>query len=422
MIGKFKTVYKDYPPKFWVLVFASFIDLMGMWLIMPFFSLYVTKKYEVGMTEAGILLAIFAACGAIGSIIGGALTDKFGRKKIAIFGLVASGISNIFIGLAPEFWMLYILAGTVGLISRFGGPARAAMIADLLPKEKTAEGFGVLRIAVNIAASVGPMIGGLLATRSYLLLFIIDAISSFITAVILFAKIPETKPEASVADSQKSILVTLSEYKHALRDKKFVGFLIPLALMCGVYTQMMSTLSVYLRDYKGVPEQGYGALITINATLVIALQFWITRKLRGNHPLKVMAFGMVFYIVGFSMYGFVSGFGFFIAAMVIITVGEMVVTPTEQGFVAQISPENMRGRYMAVRGLAWTISGMIGRLAAGVILDYVNPDWVWYVTGFVGAIAMLGFYLQYQKEKGETERQTQVGKKMHPASTPSTGV
>ena len=415
MIGKIKKIYHDYPSQFWVLVFATFVDTMGGWLIFPFFALYITRKFQVGMTEVGILLAIYSISGALGSMIGGALADKFGRKSISIFGLVFSALSNVLMGVATQLWWFYILALSVGLLSSFGGPARQAMVTDILPEEKRAEGFSIFRIIFNISATVGPIAGGLLASRSYLLLFIADAIASVITALIVYVKLDETKPQLSAEQAKKSIWTTLVENKLALSDKVFVGLILPVGLMWAIYTQMMSTLSVYLRDYRGIPEQGYGALISINAIIVILFQFWITRKLRDKHPLLILVAGTAFLLVGFSMYAFVSGYSFFVLAMVIITIGEMVNTPTEQSFVSQIAPKEMRGRYMAVRGLVMMLFGTSSRLGAGLIMDYLNPEWVWIATGILAAIAIALFYNMYLRMGQQLSDRIAQGSQIQPA-------
>jgi MFS family permease len=111
----------------------------------------------------------------------------------------------------------------------------------------------------------------------------------------------------------------------------------------------------------------------------------------------MMAMGTVFYLVGFSMYGFVATFFLFVVAMLLITFGEMIVIPVGQGLVAGFAPETMRGRYMAIFGLSWTIPAAIGPTAAGLILDNYNPNWVWYLAGIISAIAVVGFLLLHAR-------------------------
>src|SRR4030042_4920451 len=102
MLKRVNDIYHQYPSKFWVVAGASFIDVVGRTLIMPFFTLYVTQKVEVGMTQAGILLATFSVSGFVGNMIGGALTDRLGRRAIILFGLVFSAVRSIALGLGGE--------------------------------------------------------------------------------------------------------------------------------------------------------------------------------------------------------------------------------------------------------------------------------------------------------------------------------
>jgi MFS family permease len=244
----------------------------------------------------------------------------------------------------------------------------------------------MLRIIANLAVVIGPAIGGLLASRSYTLLFIIDVITSVITAFIFYLYVPETKPEA-VPDQdgkigeEQSIGEVLSGYFQVVKDRIYVVYIAASLLMALGYMQMNTTLSVFLRDVHGIPDRGYGFLLSLNAAMVVLFQFWITRKIKRFAPMKIMAWGMVIYAVGFTMYGFVATTIFFVIAMVIITIAEMLVSPTGQAIVAKLSPDDMRGRYMAVYGFSWIIPTAVGPLAAGIIMDNYNPNWVWYASG-----------------------------------------
>ena len=399
MLNKAKTTYQEFPLKFWVLVIATFIDRIGGTLIFPFFALYITQKFGVGMTQAGVLFAIFSVSGFLGSMIGGALTDKFGRRGMVLFGLVFSALSSVSMGLVDELSMFYLLAVIVGSLSNIAGPARQAMVADMLPEEKHAEGYGILRVAGNLAWIMGPTIGGFLAATSYLLLFVLDAITSLITAAIVYKLVPETKPTESEERRQETILETLAGYRSVMADKVYVAFLITSMLMLIVYQQMYNTLSVFLRDVHGVSTQGYGFMLSLDAGTVVLFQFWVTRRISKYAPMAMMAVGTAFYLVGFTMYGFVSTYILFVVAILLITIGEMIVMPVGQALTARFAPEDMRGRYMAFYGLAWTIPSAVGPWAAGLILDNYDPNWVWYAGGIISAIAVGGFYSLHLKTR-----------------------
>lgn len=396
-IEKAKNIYAEYPRTFWTLVVITFIDRVGGAMLYPFFALYLTRKFGVSMTQVGVLFAVFSVSGFISSTMGGALTDRLGRKGIVIFGLIASSFSAVAMGLVDSFDAFFILALTVGILSDVAGPAHNAMVADLLPEEKRAQGYGIIRVAFNLSVTIGPVIGGLLATRSYLALFIADAAISLITAILVWRYLPETRPAPLGNAAQESIAGTFGGYLRVLRDLPFLLFMGACILMTLVYMNMNTTLGVFLRDVHGVPESGYGYILSLNAAMVVLFQFGITRRIEKRPPLLMMAFGTALYAIGFAMYGFVSAYTLFLLAMVVITVGEMIVAPVGQALVAKFAPEEMRGRYMAVFGYSWGISFAIGPYLAGLILDTFDPRFLWYAAGIIGTLAVMGFLGLYRR-------------------------
>jgi len=403
MFSKLSTVYNEFPSRFWMVVGVRFVDRIGGTMLFPFFSLYITEKFNVGMTQAGIILGFFSVFGMLGSMIGGALTDKFGRRSLILFGLVFSALSTLMLGVANQFWMLYPLAVLTGLLSDVAGPANQAMIADILPEKQRAEGFGILRVVGNMAWIIGPTLGGLIANQSYFYLFIIDAVISCIVAALFYKLIPETKPEAQEGEESQGVLASFVGYSVVLKDLAFVAFIFAGMLMLMAYQQMYSTLSVYLRDNHGVDPQGYGFLMSTSAITVILFQFWVTRRIKHRPPFLMMALGTLFYMVGFGLFGFVGLYWMFAANIVIVTIGEMIIMPTSQALAANFAPENMRGRYMAFFGLTWSIPSIFGPGLAGVILDNMNPNLLWYVAGILCAIAAFAYYVLHLR-LGEQRR------------------
>jgi MFS family permease len=163
--------------------------------------------------------------------------------------------------------------------------------------------------------------------------------------------------------------------------------------------QMNSTLSVFLLKVHQIQPQGFGYILSLNAAMVVALQFWVTRGLKKVPQMMIMVLGNLLYAVGFGMYGFISSYGLMLLAMAVITLGEMFVVPVAQTLVSVFAPEEMRGRYMAIYGYAWIIPSAVGPLLAGLVMDNLDPNWVWYGGGILAAIAAVG-YLAIHRRAG----------------------
>jgi MFS family permease len=399
LINKLKSQYFAFPKPFRILVASTFIDRFGGALIFPFLSLYVAQKFNVGMTEIGLIFGIWSFSSLVGSMIGGALADKLGRKVIIIFGLISSAVTGISMGLVTDISAFYLLALVAGMFSSIGHPAQQAMVADLLEGEQRAEGFSVLRVVANLAITFGPAIGGVLAGISYLLLFIIDACTSSITALIVLWAIPETKPADVEATETESILKTIAGYREVVKDKLFMAFIFATIIIISVYTQMYSTLPVFLNRVHDVPAQGFGYMMSMNAAIVVLFQFWIVKRIKQYPPMLLMMLASALYGIGFVLYGYVSAYAMFFVGMTVITIGEMVHIPVAQSLAAFFAPEDMRGRYMAMYGLGWAIPNSATPLLAGLVMDNYDPYWVWYGAGILAVTAVICFGLLQYKVK-----------------------
>ncbi len=401
MFTKLKKTYNEFPETFWVITFSSFIDNIGSFMIGPFIYLYMTQVFGLSLLEVGLIYIIVGIGNMIGGMIGGSLTDKLGRKKCALFGLLVSGAFSLTFVFISNINTIYILVGIMGFLGSIGGPARQAMLADVLTVEKRPEGFSILRIVANLSATIGPALGGLLSSFDFKWLFVADAISSFITAIIFVIKVPETHPPKleiseilqNATTTEKKPEKSKSGYGEVFKNWRFMIFVLVSALMGLTYMQMNSTLSVFLIEDLNFTNQQYGLLISMNALMVVVLQFWLTRRIKMLPALIMMAVGNVLYGIGFGMYGFIGTLPLAFGAMIIITVGEMVVAPFNQTMVANFAPEDKRGRYNAVYMFVGMIPMLLGPIGAGAIMDNLDRKILWYIAGMITFLAALGYII-----------------------------
>jgi MFS family permease len=171
-----------------------------------------------------------------------------------------------------------------------------------------------------------------------------------------------------------------------------MGFTLAGMIVLIVYQQQYGAFPVYLRDVHNISSKSYGVMLSITGLEVVLFQIWISRTIRKYPPFLMMALGALFFMAGFAMIGFVRGFGFFLAAVIIATIGEMIFFPTNKALAANFAPAEMRGRYMAIYDLGWTLPATFGPAAAGLILDNYDPNLLWYLGGILCIVSAVSFY------------------------------
>jgi len=398
MLTRIEAMWREYPRQFWTLFFGSLINATGGGLVFPFFSLYLTRRIGFSMTEVGIIFAAYAAISMAAQLVGGVLVDRVGRKPVMLFSLFGNAAAILCMGLtAPlvsasasgKLAFVFVIVVFMGLTGAIFGPAVNAMIADLIGSAKRSQAYGLLRVVQNLGVAIGPAIGGFIATRSYVVLFAVSAITTAIYGVIIALRARETRPPVAVAAG----LTGRQEesWGRVLTDQPFVLFAGLYLVMAVVYSQMNTTLPVFLNKSYSVTEQWYGLLMSLNAAMVVLFQFPITRFTDRFTRTAMMALGGAFFAVGFGMFGFVGVLPLFFLAQAIWTVGEMLTSPVSQAFVADVAPETMRGRYMGVFGLVWTIGYGAGPLLGGAVMDQLDGHYIWYAAFALNGLAALGF-------------------------------
>ncbi len=407
-----------FTPQFWVLVVGTLINSTGSALVFPFIALYIGRRFNATEAEIGLVFTLYAAVSLFSGAAGGALSDRFGRKTVMVIGLGAAIVFSIMMALATSLAMILLAIVVIGLLMPIFGPAVNAMIADMLPEEHRPRGYGMIRVAANLGVVIGPMLGGLLADQEggFLWLFLGDALTSGIFALFIIFFIHETRPEAApqqnaattaATSSWRDSLKLFDGYGQVIRDTPFLLFSLTFLAATIVYSQMNTNLVLYLDKEFGITASQYSYLIALNAAMVVLFQFPITAYIERFSRTAVLAVGALCYGIGFGMFGFVGQMWWFALGMAVLTIGEMVLVPIAQAVVADMAPEDMRGRYMGFYGLVWGLSFGIGPLFGGVILSAdggAHRRLLWHialVVGGFGAIAFVALGRYYKRREAQ---------------------
>lgn len=358
-------------------------------MVFPFLTLYLSQRLNLSLTIVGAVLSLWSASALVGQIAGGSLADRFGRKPLMAISLGLNAIGILAFGLADSLAVAAIIVVFNGTTGALFQPARDAMIADLVASEKRASAYALLRVVHNVGVAIGPALGGFLAARSYLIVFGANALGTFLFFLLTLALISETKP---IVASAAKTAAPAGSFRVVLRDVRFLAFCFGVMFVIISASQMFTTLPVYMKKQFNLGESYYGWVMTTNATMVVLLQYAITRAGSRLARLPFSAIGAVFYGLGTASVALGNAFPHFVLAMVIATIGEMIVVPTATAATADLAPADMRGRYMGMLGLTWALGYGIGPIFGGIVTDQIAPRALWIPAGsaaFLGAAIFL---------------------------------
>jgi MFS family permease len=389
MLQNIRSMKDRYPRQFYLLLAGNLVSATGGAMIWPFLSIYLRQRLDLPLATIASLLTLNAIMGILSSFIAGPAADRIGRKRIMSISLCAGVVYFLLMSQAETLLSYAVLMGLWGAFNPLFSVGANAMIADLVPSKDRMDAYSLVRVIHNVGIAIGPIAGGFLAVVSYTYAFYGAALAFSIFAVLVIFFIRETLPKV---DPQKAVS-TGSGYGIVLRDKTFISFTLLFALTTMAASIMFILLPVYSKENFGLPENRYSFIVTVNASMCIFLQYFVTRIAKRYPALPVIGLGALFYAVGVGSVALGAGFWAFVISMVIMTVGELILTPAATNMVAELAPVDMRGRYMSIYGLGWPIASGVGPILGGFLSDNIAPVAMWYGGGMLGLLGAVGFFI-----------------------------
>ncbi|MET8230935.1 MFS transporter [Micromonospora sp. NPDC005298] len=370
------------PTTFWYLWTGTLINRLGSFVLV-FLAIYLTQERGFSASQAGLVLGLWGVGGAVGTTAGGTLADRWGRRPTLLTAHVGAAAMMLALGLARDLWAVALGALLLGLFAEAARPAFGAMMIDVVPAKDRLRAFSLNYWAVNLGFACAAILAGLAAQADYLLLFVVDAGTMLITALIIFVRVPETReagPAAGVtARAPRGALRTI------LSDRVYLGFVALNLFAALVFLQHISMLPIAMGD-DGLSPATYGSVIALNGVLIVVGQLFVPRLIRGRSRSHVLALAAVVMGVGFGLTAFAGTPWFYGLTVLIWTVGEMLNSPSNSTLIAELSPAELRGRYQGVFSLSWQIAGASAPILGGLVREHAGNDTLWYACAVIGAL------------------------------------
>jgi predicted MFS family arabinose efflux permease len=364
----------------WLVLVGMLVNRLGNFLQI-YLVLFLTAK-GFSAAAAGLALGAYGVGSVIGVLAGGSVSDRIGYRWTIVGSMLACGVLTASFVYLTNLAVVLVVAATVGAAAQAYRPASSALLVELTPANQHVMVFAVYRLAFNLGTTAGPLLGALLITYSYNLMFYADALTSIcfgLLALTLPRRGSAASTEAKDGDPRRSYLTVLA-------DRRYTLFLLALFINAAVYIQHISVLPVQLTA-SGHSTAVYAALLSLNAFVVICLELPFTRWVQRMPARLAVAIGVGLVGVGMNLYVAGPVIAMIVAATLVWTLGEMIGTPTASAYPGQVAPPTLRGRYIAALAFAQQIGYAAGP-PLGLALWAVWPAGVWWACGLFTVVAV----------------------------------
>ena len=367
-------------------------------LVVPYLAIYLTERRGASVAQAGLIASLWGLGSIASGPIGGLLADRVGRRSTLVAALAASGLGMMALGFVERLEVLAPAAVFLGFASDVFRPAMQAAVAD----SRRGAGGARPRLRARLLGGEpglrwGPGGGGSPRQHSFTLLFLLDGATTLLFAAIVLAKVPETRP-AGVRHEP-----ALRGLASAFRDPSLAPLLVLNVLFASILWQSHAALPVDMRR-NGLSAAGYGALLSMNGMAVVVLQPLSTRFIAGRDPARILALGALLVGLGWGCNAVAASAAAYAAAILVWTLGEVLVTPVASAVVSNLAPEHLRGRYQGAWSMSWAFAACAGPGTGAWVLGRFGPVALWLGCGTMGLVMAAGHLAAGRARGGSSGR------------------
>ncbi len=373
------------PRGVWVLFVTTLVNRAGT-MVLPFLILYLTRDLGFSASQAGLILGVYGVGAIVAAALSGRLSDVLGPMRVIRDSLFATGVILLVFPFARTFPSVAAMTLALSLAAEAFRPASMAVVADLVQHGQRKPAFALTRLAINLGMSIGPALGGYLATVSFKFLFVVNGSTSILAGIVLLLALRRSPLHRVRAVSDPDGPVALPS-KRAWADSRLLFFAAAIFTLALVFFQHLSSMAIYLVRDLHLTEIDYGLLFTINTLLIVALEVPINSATAHWSHRKTLALGAFLTAAGFGALAFAWDFWSVAATVIVWTFGEMFFFPAMAAYATDIAPASRRGEYMGLTQMAMSLAFAIGPWAGTAVLGAFGGKTLWLGAFAIGLVA-----------------------------------
>ncbi|WP_406094226.1 MDR family MFS transporter [Streptomyces sp. NBC_01013] len=403
------------PREFWWLWTSTLVNRLGAF-VATFMALYLTLDRGYSASYAGLVATLHGLGGVVSSLGAGVMTDRFGRRPTMLVAQLSTAVSVAVLGFMVHPVAIASVAFVVGMASNASRPAVQAMIADIVPAKDRVRAFSLNYWAINLGFAVSSAGAGFVAEYSYLAGFVGEAVMTLFCAVVVFMKVPESRPQKAMSTSTVPNAAAADDVRlgTVLRDGRFMGVVGLSFVIALIFQQGYVGLPVAM-GADGFSSSDFGTAVAVNGVLIVVLQIPVTRFIQSRDPRRLLIVSSLLAGYGFGLTAFAGSVAVYALTICVWTVAEIVNAPVQNGLVVQLSPAHGRGRYQGMYTLSWSAAALVAPLMSGVVIDHFGAGWLWGTCAVLGTAAAFGYWLLMRSVPQDGATSTPAVPANHPA-------
>jgi len=388
MLRKIGIVYKEsfsgLSRESWVLSIVMFINRSSS-MAVPFMSLYMTQYLHRPASDAGIIISLFGFGSICGAAVGGKLTDMIGFRSVQIFSSIIGGAFFILYSTITHFEALCIFTLLISFFSEAFRPANYAAISTYAAPGTETRSFSLNRLATNMGFAIGISAGGMVASFSYPMLFILDGAVSILSGIAILIFLPVVKRRV------EAVTNAVKEEKAAVRmpwqDPLFVKFLLLTIMLTICFFLMFRVVPLFFKEVWHIDEFWIGSILGLNGLIIALFEMILINRIEFRRsPITHIVTGVLLIACAYGVL-MIPGIHVTVIAVscvILFTIGEMYALPFINTFVMSRTNDNNRGQYAAGYTLSWSVPQVVGPSAGFYLAEKFGYNWLW-----VGLIILL---------------------------------
>lgn len=398
IIKKLLGPYLGLRRELYIIFISKTVNALGAF-IGPFMTLLLSKKIGLSSGETGIYVAVTGLIYIPSSILGGKLSDAFGRKKILLIFEFIAALGYIICAFIPPSMIMVPILMLVSICFGIAGPSNDAMTADLTTPEQRQGAFSLNYLGFNFGFAIAQIFAGMLFEEHINYMFLIDAATAIFSLILIALFVKETLHNVQYDESEveeevyiktEEDTVNFSTLKVFLSRPILLYFAIATFGYKFVYSQW--SFMIPLHAEHNFVDQGaklYGILGTINATIVVVMTPVITLLFHRRTHIRRIIYAGILFTAGFSMLGFISTKAAFVISVVIFTLGEILEAISSVPFIMSHTPASHRGRIGSITSILIGSGYVLGTVVMGQVLEYTSFENCWMISGSVVLISTI---------------------------------